>query len=440
MIQSMIVNIVASTAIWAIVAVAMLRVICYAGLWENKSGNKVMNWLLAKKGNFEGDTPTRKEYIRVALGAAGFRVAIYIISAVAMRLYLGDETPVTLNQFLDEWLKWDANNYIRIATLGYQGYEENGLFTTLAFFPLYAWLIKIFHVVISDVRIAALLISTICFVVGACYFYGTIAMEYGRSIAKKSLIYLAVFPFALFQGAMMPESTFFMLCAMCFYYTKKHNWCLAGIMGMLASLSRMHGIILIAVTGAEWLETYQPFAMIKAKKGKELIKNIFTKAIWIPFMLVGFGIYLFINYKVTGNPFQFMVYQKEVWGNGGQYFGKTISDIWNRGIGGDLAGQTRITAGIVPLVLFVLAVVLMFYGIRTIHAKYTLFLVFYVIANFMQCWLISAGRYMTVAFPMFLLMAVFSEKHKEADKWIVTISSVLFGVILYAFLTWKQIL
>lgn len=47
---------------------------------------------------------------------------------------------------------------------------------------------------------------------------------------------------------------------------------------------------------------------------------------------------------------------------------------------------------------------------------------------------------MTVAFPVFLLMAVFSEKHKEADKWIVTISSVLFGVILYAFLTWKQIL
>lgn len=436
----MLVNVIASVAVWVIVAATMLRVICFAGLWENKGGNRVMNWFLEKKGNFAGYTPAKKEYIQVALAAVGFRIAIYIISAIAMRLYLDNETPVTLNQFLDEWLKWDANNYIRIATLGYRGYQENGLYTTLVFFPLYAWLIQIFNMIITDVRIAAMVVSTICFVIGSCYFYGVIAQDYGKNIAKKSVIYLAVFPFALFQGAMMPESTFFMLCAMCFYYTKKHNWCLAGIVGMLACLSRLQGVILIAVMGAEWLENYRPFAMIKAKQGKELVKNIFTKAIWIPFILIGFGIYLFINYRVAGDPFQFLEYQKVVWGNEGQYFGKTVMDVWNRGVGGDLAGQTRFTAGIVPLVLFIFSVVLLFYGFRKIHTKYILFLVFYVMANYMHGWLISSGRYMSVAFPMFLLMAVFSEKHKEADKWIVTISSVLFGIILYAFLTWKQIL
>lgn len=436
----MIVSLIASTAIWVIIAIAMFRVICFAGVWSGKKNNRVMDWLLAKKGSFDGYSPTRKEYVRVALGAAGFRVAVYIISAIAMRLYLDDGTQVTLDQFLNEWLKWDANNYIRIATLGYTGYEENGLYTTLVFFPMYAWLIKIFHVVFTDVRIAALVAASLCYIVGSCYFYGAIAMDYGKSIAKKSLIYLSAFPFAMFQGAMMPESTFFMLCAMCFYYTKKHKWCVAGIIGMFASLSRMQGMILIAVTGAEWLETYRPFAMIKAKQGKELVKNIFTKAIWVPFMLVGFGIYLYINYRATGNPFQFLEYQRVVWNNVGQYFGQTFTDVWNRGIGGELAGQTRFTAGIVPVFLVGWIIVLLFYGLRTIQTKYTLFLVFYLIACYMHGWLISAGRYMSVAFPMFLILAVFSDKHKEADKWIVTVSSVLFGIILYGFLTWKQIL
>lgn len=436
----MAVNIVASIAVWSIVAVTLLRLICFSGAYESNNSNGALRWLLARKGDFEGYEPTKRDYLRVAIGAVAFRVAIYIISVIAMRLYLSDETPVTLEQFLNEWLKWDANNYVRIATLGYGGYEENGLFTTLVFFPFYAWIIKLFHLVISDVRIAALVASSLCYVVGACYFYGAIALDYGKAIAKKSLVYLTVFPFALFQGSMMPESTFLMLCGMCFYYTKKHKWWAAGLLGICASLSRMQGMIVIAVTGAEWMETYKPFAMMRAKKWKELLIQVFTKAIWVPIMLIGFGIYLYINYSVTGNPFEFLNLQKEVWHNEGQYFGKTVTDIWNRGIGGAIAGQSRFTAGIVPVVLFALAMLLMFYGIRTLHAKYTLFLVFYIVASFMHGWLISGGRYMSVAFPMFILMAMFSEKHKEADKWIVSISSILFGVMLYAFLTWKQIL
>lgn len=436
----MLVNVIASAAIWFIVIVGLVRVFCYAGVSENKKGNRILGWMLEKKKSYTGYEPTAKDYVRVAIAALIFRIVIYIISAIAMRLYLDDATPVTGGQFLNEWLKWDANNYIRIATLGYEGYQENGMYTTLAFFPLYAWLIKAANLIIPNVNIAALVMSTLCYIVGCCYFYGAIAPDYGKNIAKKSLIYLSVFPFGLFYGAMMPESTFFMLASACFYYIRKHKWWAVGITGALAGLSRMQGIILMGVAGIEWLEYYKPFTMLKEKKGKELVKNIFTKAIWIPFMLVGLGIYLYINYKVTKDPFKFMEYQSTVWGNGAQYFGKTISDIWNRSFGSDFTGVTKFTAGIAALGLFVWAVMLLFYGIRRVHNKYTLFLVFYVIMNYMQSWLISAGRYMSVAFPMFLIMAVFADEHEEADKWFVTVSSVLFGVILMGFLTWKQIL
>ena len=436
----MLINIIASAAIWIVAAVGLIRVFCYAGISENKSSNKILGWILEKKKSYTSYEPTKKDYVRVAMAALIFRIVIYVISAIAMRFYLNDATPVNGSQFLNEWLKWDANNYIRIATLGYEGYQENGMYTTLAFFPLYAWLIKAANLVIPNVSISALIMSTLCYIVGSCYFCGAMALDYGKNIAKKSLIYLSVFPFALFFGAMMPESTFFMLASACFYYTKRHKWWLVGVTGALAGLSRMQGIILMGVAGIEWLEYYKPFTMIKEKQGKELVKNIFTKAIWIPFMLVGICIYLYINYRMTKDPFKFMEYQSTVWGNGAQYFGKTVSEIWRRTFSGELTGVTRFTAGTTAIFLFVLAAVLLFYGIRRVHNKYTLFLVFYVIMNYMQSWLISSGRYMSVAFPMFLIMAVFSDEHEEADKWIVTISSMLFGIILMGFLTWKQIL
>lgn len=440
----MLVNIAASVVIWFIVIISLTRVLCNAGLTKNKSENKLLGWILRKKGEYTPYEPKWKDYLCVAAAALTVRIAVYIISAIAMRCYLDNETPVNFSCFLNEWLKWDANNYVRIATLGYGGYTEelNGetLYTTLAFFPLYAWMIKLVNLVISNVNLAALVASTVCFVGGSCYFYGAIAMDYGKNIAKKSLAFLTVFPFGLFYGAMMPESAFFLTASACFYYTRKHKWAAAGIAGALAGLSRMQGVVLIAVTGAEWLEYYKPIAMIKEKRIKELVKNIFTKAIWIPFMGIGLLIYLGINYHITGNPFQFVEYQSVVWGNEGQYFGKTVSEVWNRAFTNELTGVTRFTAGIAAIFFFVMAVVLMIYGIRRIHNRYILFLVFYVIMSYTHGWLISSGRYMSVAFPMFLILGEFAEKHENIGTVLLIISSILFGVILYAFLTWRQIL
>jgi hypothetical protein len=180
--------------------------------------------------------------------------------------------------------------------------------------------------------------------------------------------------------------------------------------------------------------------MIKQKKGKELLKNIFTKAIWIPFMLLGTAIYFLINYELTGNPFKFLEYQSAIWGNGAQYFGITVSELWGRAFSGDAHGVVRATIWMPAILIFILAVILLLYGMRKIDNKYTAFLVVYVVMNYMLSWLLSSGRYMSAAFPMFLIMAVFSEKHKWAHAWILSISSIVFGIFLMGFLTWKQIM
>ena len=98
------------------------------------------------------------------------------------------------------------------------------------FFPLYSWIMKFFLLFINSEEIAALLVASLCYVVGCCYFYAWIAQEHGKETAKNALIFISVFPFSFFLGAMMPESTFFMVASACLYFIKKHHWKTATLM------------------------------------------------------------------------------------------------------------------------------------------------------------------------------------------------------------------
>ncbi len=42
----------------------------------------------------------------------------------------------SFGDILEQYMKWDANNYVRIATGGYTYYTEGENFTTLAFFSV----------------------------------------------------------------------------------------------------------------------------------------------------------------------------------------------------------------------------------------------------------------------------------------------------------------
>ncbi len=313
------------------------------------------------------------------------------------------------------------------------------MYVYLVFFPVYPYLVKAFHLIISDYRIAALLVSVICYVIGICYFYGAICLEFGEDIAKKAAVYLSIFPFSFYYGSIMTESTFLMMCAMCFYYTKKHKWIVSGVIGFFASLTRVQGILLLIILFCEWMEYKRPIEDIINKKYKKLFGNALPVIIGAVLTLLGLGVYFLINYKIAGDPLIFLDYQRDNWNNQGQFFAKTIADVWGRSFNGGLSGQLQVMAGYVPVFLIVLSVVLLGYSLFVINSKYILFYAFYVITCYSHGWLISSGRYMSAAFPMFIIMAVFSRKHEKVDKLLVVTSAMLYGVILFEFLTWKHV-
>jgi hypothetical protein len=188
------------------------------------------------------------------------------------------------------------------------------------------------------------------------------------------------------------------------------------------------------------LTFYKVFEKIREKLWKTILKDIVQKALWIPTMLTGTLIYLYLNYSVTGNPFQFLIYQKEVWGQKSQYFGTSVSQIFERAFTSNQTNFIRVTIWLPEFFIFIGFVLLLIIGFRRHNPKYLLYLIAYTILSYSPTWLLSGGRYMTVALPMFFILGEISHKNKKLEK-IITISfSMLFGIYLLAYLNSKQVL
>ena len=237
----------------------------------------------------------------------------------------------------------------------------------------------------------------------------------------------------------MNESMLLFTSATTLYYIRKHKWHLVGIWGAAAALSRMLGILLAIPAAVEWLEHYKIFEKLKNKDIKTVWQLFYSKGLWIFLMLLGTGIYLFCNYKVTGDCFKFLEYQRTIWGHGSAYFGTGINSIvskLNSGTDKDMLASVWIPS--LAAIIFVTAN--LFYGIRKHRSMYTAYLVVYLILNTSFDWVISVPRYMTCAIPAFLFLSDFSERHKWTEPIITASMAIGLGIYLTGYLCWKQIL
>ena len=392
-------SILSSIIIWSAVLIIALRVVTNSGI--QFSNNKYISELTCYKGTSSNYKTTKKDILCVFLLAFSFRIIVFLFSVVI--IYMFNDNINSFGDILEQYMKWDANNYVRIATGGYTYYTEGENFTTLAFFPLYPWLMRIVNIIFRDLRVSGLLTSFALYSGACCFLYKLFSIDYSKSVAVRAIVYMSVFPHALFFGTLMNESMLLFTSAATLYYIRKHKWYLVGIWGAAAALSRMLGILLAIPAAVEWLEHYKIFEKLKNKDIKTVWQLFYSKGLWIFLMLLGTGIYLFCNYKVTGDCFKFLVWIPS------------------------LAAIIFVTANL-------------FYGIRKHKSMYTAYLVVYLILNTSFDWVISVPRYMTCAIPAFLFLSDFSERHKWTEPIITASMAIGLGIYLTGYLCWKQIL
>lgn len=431
----MAVSIIASIVVWGVSLALLARILFKAGV--PLPVNKVSGYVCADLRIHKEEEGTGKEVLWIFIGALLLRLAVYFFSALAVMMF-ADWKDFTLDAFLKQWVQWDANNYIRIATGGYSYYTENGDFLTLAFFPLYAWLMRLVNFVIGRMEISALLTSTLCYAGGCCFLYKLCCIDYGKITAKRAVLFISIFPFALFFGSMMSESTFFLTTAMSLYFIRKHNWPAVGICGALAAMTRITGVLILLPAAVEFIEHYNFFGRLRKKEFKEVWKLIYTKGLWLFLVLTGVLVYLYCNYKTTGDWFKFLDYQQKYWNNRPVYFGEGLSVIVKQAV--QHSPLTKGAIWIPQILVYLMAGAMMVYGTRRNRNMYMSYLIIYTIVNTSFSWPLSGGRYMSCAIPMFIFIADFAQRHPKAEKWIIVLFSIGFGIYLTGYLFSKQIM
>ena len=320
----------------------------------------------------------------------------------------------------------DINWYQGIAREGY----EKIPFTAdsshnWAFFPLFPMLWRLAAYVTGEYPISGMLLSHIFFFLGLIFVHkAALAFGFSKELADRALFYLAVFPTSYFYSLPLTESLFLFLTACSIYSAKRGRWWTAGILGGLASATRVTGILLLPALAVLYWEGYG---------GDWRSKEVWRRAVWrkeiLSLLLVSVGIASFMVYlyAITGNPPAF----------------KDILVTWGRGTGifvVTLVGYLRNPWLIaVPwdfrLINFTGAALALICGVWLLKWRqwtlgvYTLICVMAALSSLV---LQSQARYAMVLFPMFLVLARAGERAR-IDETIRTISIALFCLMTALF-------
>ena len=142
---------------------------------------------------------------------------------------------------VDVWARWDSDWYLRIAESGYDWPSS-----TPAFFPLYPSLLAgLGRVLGGHFLLAGLVVSLAACAVAFALLYRLVGHRLGAGDARRSVVYLALFPTSLFLGAVYGESLFLALAVGTFVLAERGRLGWASVATGLALLTRAQGVALV---------------------------------------------------------------------------------------------------------------------------------------------------------------------------------------------------
>lgn len=375
---------------------------------------------------------------KIFLLGAGSRVGL-LLAGMAAAMLLSDGG-LTWERAFQQLQRWDAAHYIRLIEEGYQGYTENGQHLFLVFFPGYVWAARLLRLVIPSTALAGTALSCLCYGGACCYLYRLAGEAYNSRVARDALLYMSLFPFSFFSGLVMTEGLFLLATTGACWYAWRGKWLAFGLFGALAALTRMTGLLVIAVGVIRLLEAYRP---LEPPVGKSLGRCWKPLLLRLPLTLLpaaGTLLYLLLNLWVDGDPFAFASHQ-EHWHQGYLWISQVVEYI-GRYLGDNLGSSFGWAVWAPALALFVVGLALLYWAaLRKGHPAGLLAYGFcFFVATYSLSWLLSAGRYLSTCFVLFLFLAKLTQRRPALRAALLGGEGVLLGVYLCAFLAGAQVM
>lgn len=375
---------------------------------------------------------------KIFLLGAGSRVGL-LLAGMAAAILLSDGG-LTWGEAFQQLQRWDAAHYIHLIEEGYQGYTENGRHLFLVFFPGYVWAVRLLRLVIPSTALAGTALSCLCYGGACCYLYRLAGEAYNSRVARDALLYMSLFPFSFFSGLVMTEGLFLLATTGACWYAWRGKWLAFGLFGALAALTRMTGLLVIAVGVIRLLEAYRP---LEPPVGKSLGRCWKPLLLRLPLTLLpaaGTLLYLLLNLWVDGDPFAFASHQ-EHWHQGYLWISQVVEYI-GRYLGDNLGSSFGWAVWAPALALFVGGLALLYWAaLRKGHPAGLLAYGFcFFVATYSLSWLLSAGRYLSTCCVLFLFLAKLTQRRPALRAALLGGEGVLLGVYLCAFLAGAQVM
>jgi hypothetical protein len=186
-----------------------------------------------------GLTPDLARFALVAFAIS--RLGFILLSLAVLHFYHpkpgGDPNP-----FLALWDRYDAGLYAGNAVYGYVPW----LLYHTAFFPLQSVAMALVRpLVFGSVALAGLVVSNVSFLFALFGVAALVRRDVDADTARRAMVYLTVFPSALFLFAGYAEALFLALAIWCMVALRRRAWLTAAVLGLLASLTRQSGLLLV---------------------------------------------------------------------------------------------------------------------------------------------------------------------------------------------------
>jgi hypothetical protein len=340
-----------------------------------------------------------------------------------------------LGYFTDIWARWDSEFFVRVAQNGYDD-------ASAAFHPLYPALVALVgRAFFGHYVLAGLVVSLACCLGSFVLLHRVAEERLGPEGAYRSVLYLAVFPMALFLQAVYSESLFLLLVLTSFALAERNRFAAAGVVAGLAILTRASGLALL------------PALVLLAWRHREQLRALAGVALAVPIA----AIYPLVLWQQVGDPWAFSDAQDR-WHRHLSWAGP-LGGIWAglvagwRGLEQFVVGHGTNVPGADPmhaaaenvqaLAFLALFLVLTVVAWRRFGAPYGLFAALSLaipLSYPSSRWpLLSLPRFGLVIFPLFLALAAVTMARPRLHAVVVACSSLFLGIAVVQWALWQWV-
>jgi len=305
---------------------------------------------------------------------------------------------------LGVWQRYDTLWYLKIATHGYS--LEDG---SIVYFPLYPLLIRaVGKVFLGNYLLAALIISNLAYIGLLFYLYRLTTLLFEEETARRTVVYLAIFPTAFFFLAGYTESLFLLFTVAAFWYAHQKRWWLAGILGFLASLTRLQGVILIL-----------PLVYLYFTRERRVRPAI------LALLLIPLGTATFLLYQNSLGTFLLDAYQNQLYAQFVLPWDNIIATV--RKILSPYGNYINVLNLITTFLFLAMTII----SLRALPLTYSLYMALTMLALLLRRTagqpLVSMSRYVLTLFPAFMIWGRWGE-NPWVNRLIVYLS---FGLLIF---------